>query len=180
MAVALLVGVATGVWLPMPIGVVRVVLGVVWVATVAAASLRAAPLALVVLLVAGFTTSGLLLGATRHVAALETPLARWFDDQPGAAGGRVGPVLIEGRLRADATPTDYGVTLRLMVERIGRADLLRPTSGGVRLSVGGRRWSGRMAGSRCAATPAPMSRAATARGRRLPRPPEKAAVEGMA
>ncbi len=147
-AVPLLAGVATGVWLSMPIGVVRVVLGVVWVATVAAASLRAAPLALAVLLVAGFTTSGLLLGATRHVAALETPLARWFDDQPGAAGGRVGPVLIEGRLRADATPTDYGVTLRLMVERIGRADLLRPTSGGVRLSVGGRRWSGRMAGWR--------------------------------
>jgi competence protein ComEC len=147
-AVALLAGVATGVWLPMPIGVVRVVLGVVWLVTVAAVSLRAPPLAVVVLLVAGFTTSGVLLGATRHAAALETPLARWFADQPGAAGGRVGPVLLEGRLRADATPTDYGVTLRLMVERIGRADMLRATSGGVRLSVGGRRWSGRTAGWR--------------------------------
>jgi len=97
-----------------------------------------------VVFVAGFTTGGLLLGATRHAAALETPLARWFADQPGADTGRVGPVLLEGRLRADATATDYGVVLRLTVARVGRTGAMRTTSGGVRLSVGeragGRAW----------------------------------------
>ena len=141
-AVALLVGVVAGVWLPLPLSGVRVVLVVVWALAVAAVGLRAGPVPVTVVLVAGFTTGGLLLGATRHAAALETPLARWFADQPGADTGRVGPVLLEGRLRADAMPTDYGVALRLTVARVGRAGAMRTTSGGVRLSVGGRRWSG--------------------------------------
>ena len=100
---------------------------------------------MVLLLVAGFTTGGLLLGATRHAAALETPLAQWFAEQPGADTGRVGPVLLEGRLRADAMATDFGVSLALTVRRIGRPVAMRTTSGGVRLSVGGRRVSGRAA-----------------------------------
>ena len=145
-AVALLVGVVAGVWLPMPLFGLRVLLVVVWVIAVAAVSLRARPVLVTVVLVAGFTTGGLLLGATRQAAAVETPLARWFADQPGADTGRVGPVLLEGRLRADAIPTDFGVSLRLTVGRIGRPGAMRTTSGGVRLSVGGRRWSGRAAG----------------------------------
>ena len=51
-------------------------------------------------------------------------------------------------MRADATATDYGVALSLTVARVGRAGAMRSTSGGVRLSVGGRRWSGRAAGWR--------------------------------
>ena len=147
-AVALLVGVVAGVWLPMPLLGVRVLLVVVWALAVAAVSLRAGPVPVTAALVAGFTTGGLLLGATRQAAADETPLARWFADQPGADTGRVGPVLLEGRLRADAMGTDYGVALRLTVGRVGRAGAMRTTSGGVRLSVGGRRWSGRAAGWR--------------------------------
>ena len=77
----------------------------VWALAVGAVSLRAPPVTVTVVLVAGFTSGGLLLGATRHVAALETPLAQWFADQPGADTGRVGPVLLEGRLRADAMKT---------------------------------------------------------------------------
>lgn len=142
-AVALLVGVVAGVWLPLPLSGVRVVLVVVWALAVGALTLRAGLVPVTVMLVTGFTTGGLLLGATRHAAALEIPLTRWFADQPGAATGRVGPVLLEGRLRADATATDYGVALRLTVVRVGRAGAMRTTSGGVRLSVGGRRrWCG--------------------------------------
>jgi competence protein ComEC len=144
-AVALLAGVVTGVWLPMPLIGVRVLLVVVWALAVTAVWLRAWPSALAALLVVGFTTGGLLLGATRHRAAVNTPLARWFATQPGAGTGRVGPVLLEGRLWADAMPTEYGVSLRLTVERIGRAGDMQTAAGGVRLSVGGRRWSGRVA-----------------------------------
>ena len=143
-AVSLLTGVAAGVWLPVPPLAVGVVLVVVWALAVAAVSLRAGPRPVALLLVAGFTAGGLLLGATRHAAAVATPLARWFDDQPGADSGRVGPVLLEGRLREDATPTDYGAALHLTVGQIGGAGAMRAASGGVRLSVGGRRWSGRL------------------------------------
>ena len=147
-AVALLVGVVVGVWLPLPLFGVRVVLVVVWALTVATVRRRVGPVPVALLLIAGFTTGGLQLGATRQATAVETPLTRWFADQSGADTGRVGPVLLEGRLREDATPTDYGVMLRLAVDRVGRAGALRITSGGVRLSVGGRRWSGRAAGWR--------------------------------
>ena len=143
-AVSLLTGVAAGVWLPVPPLAVGVVLVVVWALAVAAVSLRAGPRPVALLLVAGFTAGGLLLGATRHAAAVATPLARWFADQPGADSGRVGPVLLEGRLREDATPTDYGAALRLTVGQVGGVGAMRAASGGVRLSVGGRRWSGRL------------------------------------
>ena len=150
-----------------PIGV-RVLLVVVWALAVGAVSLRAPPVTVTLVLVAGFTTGGLLLGATRHAAALETPLAQWFADQPGADTGRVGPVLLEGRLRGDAMETDFGVSLRLRVRRVGRPGAMRTTSGGVRLSVGGRQWLGRVAGWRAGARPAGLRDAPTARG--LPQP----------
>ena len=148
-AVALLAGVVAGVWLPLPLFGVRVVLVVVWALAVMMVVTRRAGSALVALmLVAGFSTGGLQLGVTGYTAAVATPLARWFADQPGADTGRVGPVLLEGRLRADATSTDYGVALRLTVGRVGRAGSMRTTSGDVRLSVGGGRWSDRVAGWR--------------------------------
>ena len=146
---ALLVGVVVGVWLPLPPAGVPVVQGalvVVWVLAVAVVILRAAPLPVTVVLATGFTVGGLLLGVTRHAVAVETPLAQWFAGQPGADTGRVGPVLLEGRLGVDAMATDYGATLRVRVERVGRLGAMRATSGGVRLSVGGRLWSGRVAG----------------------------------
>lgn len=87
-AVALLVGVVAGVWLPLPPSGVRVVLVVVWAVAVGALTLRAGPVPVTVMLVTGFTTGGLLLGATRHAAALEIPLTRWFADQPGAGRPR--------------------------------------------------------------------------------------------
>ena len=144
---ALLVGVVIGVWLPLPQFAVRIMLVVVW-GLAAALCMRAAPIPVTMALVAGFMTGGVLLAATRYAAAIETPLVRWFASQPGAETGRVGPVLLEGRLRADAMGTDYGVALSLTVARVGRAGAMRKASGGVLLSVGGRRWSGRVAGWR--------------------------------
>ena len=144
-AVALLAGVVAGVWLPVPLAGVGVGLVVVWALAIGVVMRRARPMPVSVVLAVGFTLGGLVLGVTRHAAAVETPLARWFADQPGADTGRVGPVLLEGRLGADATTTDYGAALRLTVERVGRVGAMQPTSGGVRLSVGGRLWSGRVA-----------------------------------
>jgi hypothetical protein len=111
-AVALLVGVVAGVCLPaVAVRRARRPRGGLGVAL----SLRAGPVPVTVALIAGFTTGGVLLGVIRHAAALETPLVRWFANQPGADTGHVGPVLLEGRLRADAMGTDYGVALRLTV-----------------------------------------------------------------
>ena len=145
---ALLAGIVSGVWQPVPLGGVRAVLVVVWVLAIAAIARRARAGVVVLLLAIGFTTGGVVLGATRYTAAVQTPLAQWFAGQPGAQRGRVGPVLVEGRLRADATATDYGAILRLDVEHVGRAGALRPVVGGVRLSVSGQRWPDRLAGWR--------------------------------
>jgi competence protein ComEC len=142
-AVALLVGVVAGVRLrlPVPVAVLPFVAVLTWVLAVAAVGLRARPAVAALALVAGFTSGGFLLGATRQGVALDRPLVRWFGDQPDARAGRVGPVSLEGRLRRDAVRTDYGAVLDLAVERVGRAGRGSPmqtTSGGVRLSVGGR------------------------------------------
>ena len=101
-------------------------------------------LVVAVVLGAGFAVGGAALGATHRTAALETPLARWFDERPGARAGRVGPVLLEGRLRADAMTTDYGARLDIQVARVGAVGKMLTSSGGVRLSVGGRRWAARL------------------------------------
>jgi hypothetical protein len=122
-AVALLVGVVAGVRLrlPVPVAVLPFVAVLTWVLAVAAVGLRARPAVAALALVAGFTSGGFLLGATRQGVALDRPLVRWFGDQPDARAGRVGPVSLEGRLRRDAVRTDYGAVLDLAVERVGRA-----------------------------------------------------------
>ncbi len=109
----------------------------VWALAVAVAVRGGRPAVVASLLVAGFWTSGVLLGATRSQAAAETPLARWFAEQSGADVGRVGPVWLEGHLRADASPTDYGAALNLATTWVGSPGRERSVSGGLRLSVGG-------------------------------------------
>ncbi|MEO2194521.1 MAG: hypothetical protein ABGY72_00320, partial [bacterium] len=136
-AIATLVGVWTGVWFPWPLLIARTAAVTAWALAVAVAVRGGRPAVVASLLVAGFWTSGVLLGATRSQAATETPLARWFAEQSGADIGRVGPVWLEGRLRADASPTDYGAALALAATWVGSPGRGRSVSGGLRLSVGG-------------------------------------------
>lgn len=144
-AVPLLVGAAAGVWAPLPAGGLRAGLAAVWALALLAFARGAAPRRVGLLLAAGFALGGAALAAAHRAAALQTPLRAWFERQPEAAGvGRVGPVRLEGRLRRDARVTDYGAAFELAVSRVGRGAAETPVAGGVRLSVGGERWAGRI------------------------------------
>ncbi|MEE2965959.1 MAG: DUF4131 domain-containing protein [Acidobacteriota bacterium] len=142
-AIATLVGVWTDLWFPWPLFAARMVAVAAW--AVAAAARGGRPAVVASLLVAGFWASGVLLGTTHSQAAAETPLARWFAEQSGADVGRVGPIWLEGRLRADASPTDYGAALDLAAMWVGSPGPGRSVSGGLRLSVGGELASTRIA-----------------------------------
>ena len=144
-AVPLLIGAAAGAWAPLPAGGLRLALAAVWAMALLAVAGGRSPRRAGVLLGVGFALGGAALAATHRAAALQTPLRAWFDRQPAAAGGgRVGPVRLEGRLERDARVTDYGAAFDLAVTRVGRAGERIAVTGGVRLSVGGERWAGRI------------------------------------
>ena len=144
-AVPLLVGAAAGAWAPLPAGLLRAALAAIWAMALVAVAGGARPRRVAVLLGAGFALGGAALAASHRAAALETPLRAWFDRQPASAGpGRVGPVRLEGRLERDARVTDYGAAFDLAVARVGRGGGRVPVTGGVRLSVGGELWAGRI------------------------------------
>ncbi len=88
----------------------------------------------------GFAACGAALGATAR-AELSTPLLAWYAahrEQEPRTGGPRRVVLVEGRLRRDALPTDYGASLVVDVERVTDRGREMPVRGGVRASVGGR------------------------------------------
>lgn len=95
-------------------------------------------------LVAGFLAVGGLLGRDAVERAERSSLRRVFDRHAGDLGRSPDPVVVEGRLRRDAAPTDYGVSLTLAVERIRVGHVSRAVQGGVSLSVGGELWRGRV------------------------------------
>ena len=95
------------------------------------------------LLGVAFVATGSLLAVEASSRAIQSPLRALYDPLPALAGrdaarvSSVVPVIIDGRLRRDATPTEYGASLSIAVERAvidGRVD---DTSGGIRVSVGG-------------------------------------------
>ena len=92
------------------------------------------------LLGVAFLATGSLLAVEASSRAIQSPLRTLYDPQLSLAGrdaAPVSPVIIDGRLRRDATPTEYGASLNVAVERAvidRRAD---GTSGGIRVSVGG-------------------------------------------
>ncbi len=72
--------------------------------------------------------AGLTLGSRAARDALAPDLAALAGDDP---------VVLEGVLRDDAVPSDFGVTCTLDVRRVRRADDWLPTSGGVRVTIAG-------------------------------------------
>ena len=92
------------------------------------------------LLGVAFVATGSLLAVEASSRAIQSPLRTLYDPLLSLAGrdaAPVSPVIIDGRLRRDATPTEYGASLNVEVERAvidRRAD---GTSGGIRVSVGG-------------------------------------------
>ena len=110
---------------------------------------RAARVAAAVTL-AGFAAAGLA-GGQLSRTGLRAPLLSWFDagvgngpSRPSGLSGLSGPsrasgavTRIEGRLRHDAVPTDYGASLTVDVTRVGRGRRRRPVRGTVRAGVGG-------------------------------------------
>ena len=100
------------------------------VPSVALGARWSAAVCLVAYAIAGFA-------AGRHSRAeLPTPLLQWFEAEIAAdAPHRV--TWIGGRLRRDATPTDYGASLVVDVVRVEQGGVARPLRGAVRASVGG-------------------------------------------
>jgi competence protein ComEC len=82
------------------------------------------------------STAGAVSGAQAWQAAVGPPLRaqgeRWL-----AARREGQPVVVEGRLRGDAQPTEYGASLVLDVDRFDAAGQSMPSRGGIRVSVSG-------------------------------------------
>jgi competence protein ComEC len=83
-------------------------------------------------------------GASAQDRALHPPLRNLLEQRLGgfAIEGVEGPrgetpILIEGRLSADATPTEFGAVMRMQVERIWLGECPEPAPGGVSLTVSG-------------------------------------------
>jgi competence protein ComEC len=86
---------------------------------------------------AGFALAGMLLASRDVARAANPPIRSLLQESLAAPPDQTGPVLIEGRLRADAAPGPSGIGLVLDVERVTAGGRPQPTRGGVRLIVGG-------------------------------------------
>ncbi|HSL22298.1 MAG TPA: DNA internalization-related competence protein ComEC/Rec2 [Vicinamibacterales bacterium] len=89
------------------------------------------------LVLGGFVSVGSVLGAMDADRALRTPLRAFFDDYGALPGGGVWPLTVEGRLRSDALPAEYGASLTIDVERVRTPCGWIPAAGGARLAVSG-------------------------------------------
>ena len=85
-----------------------------------------------------------IVGAAAQERALHPPLRNLLEQRIGgfAIEGAEGPrgetpIAIEGRLLADATPTESGAALRMQVARIWLGECPEPAAGGVSVSVSG-------------------------------------------
>ncbi len=144
-AAALLSGAAAGWVLGRAVPLAVVVAVVAWAAAVLLLRSHAERW-FVAAALAGFAACGAALGGTAR-AELRTPLLSWYAAHRVEEPRRGGPrrvVLIEGHLRRDALPTDYGASLVIDVESVTHGGREVPVRGGVRASVGGRFVAARM------------------------------------
>ena len=90
-----------------------------------------------------FLVVGALLGGQATTRATTSSLRQWYELHRSE---RVDPwpVVVEGRLTRDATPTDYGASLSLDVDVIRSPNGPQVVSGGARVTVGGQLAPGRV------------------------------------
>jgi hypothetical protein len=91
--------------------------------------------AFAVSLLIGFGCAGVLLGAAQgrgHASPLPV-----FEESRTRAEGGLPPVTVEGVIRQDATPTEYGASMTLDVIRVQTACGWLPASGGLRMAING-------------------------------------------
>ena len=126
-ALALLAGAAAGTFIAVPVPPCLVILGTAWTASVVAWVGHWSRLC-VVALACGFASGAALAAGAAAVRLNDPDLIRHL---------AAAPLTLEGRLREDASPTEFGATLTLDVDRVEVDGRMAPTSGAVRLSVGG-------------------------------------------
>ncbi len=85
----------------------------------------------------GFCAAGVLLGAAQMAAATRSPLREFFDEARAAAPDALPPIVVEGTLRADAAPAEYGASMVLDVRRVRTPCGWLPARGGLRVAVNG-------------------------------------------
>jgi competence protein ComEC len=137
-ALAILAGVAAGVCLDVGGRVWLAALTVAWIGACVAFLVERRRL-FAWALAMGFAGAGGSLGHRDASVALDPPVVR--QTQPDTPGGCAscadGPWLVEGRLRDDAELTEFGAAFTIDLTRVEASGRLRPSAGGVRLSVGG-------------------------------------------
>lgn len=95
-------------------------------------------------LLCGFAMAGVALGGQAIAAATRTSLAAFVAALPDGPRREAPLFVVEGRLRADAQPTDYGASLVLDIDRLRDERGWRAMTGGLRLAVGGAQVPGRI------------------------------------
>ena len=76
-----------------------------------------------------------LLAVDASSRAVQPPLRTLYDEHVSPTDSH--PVIVEGHLRRDAMPTDYGASLSIAVEQAVIDGLTYDTAGGIRVGVGG-------------------------------------------
>lgn len=131
---ALVAGISAGVFARTGPGLSLVAAIVCWGAALAAWH-AGRPRALSAAALAGFAAVGVALGGAEARGALNPPLLAFYNDYQERRLDW--PLVVEGRLREDAAPGDFGVSLTINVERVQTPCAWVPARGAARLSVSG-------------------------------------------
>ncbi|CAN5777630.1 DNA internalization-related competence protein ComEC/Rec2 [soil metagenome] len=93
------------------------------------------PLAVVVTLVGAYTSAGLSMGLASARAAYTPSLLQWFASHAPEASA---PVAVEGIIREDAAPSEFGAAMAIGVRQVpATGEASWAVRGGVRVAVGG-------------------------------------------
>lgn len=144
-ALAVIAGIAIGVFAPSLTRVALLLLPTAVVIAAAAWKLRRGT-TVAILAVLGFTSAGVILGAAQLAAGARPPVREFFDDARAKADGALPPITVEGVIRQDATPTAYGASMTVDVVRVQTTCGWLPAPGGLRVAIIGDLAHGRVDG----------------------------------